>query len=347
MRGGRFVKYRKLVAIATLGLILGGVVGSLTAEPADARAGRRGSSFGGTSQYRSMGDRGVRTFDQGQQKNMQGITQSRQTTAKPANTPASAAAAGQKQSWFQRNPLMAGLLGALAGTAIGAMLMNLLGPGAFGGLVGILGLLLLLGLALMAFRLFRANKQPAAQFAGAGLGGNVTPFPKATPTSGPMAYNATAAAPMAPIQTKEQGLAAIALSDPGFRTEKAIDELSTIFFRVQEAWSANDKAGIAAVATDEIAEYLGHDIDLMAVKGERNIIKNIVIRQFEITEAWQEDACEYLTAKIQARLIDYVERDGRVIDGDPNQPTDFAEFWTFKRPRGGSEWKLSAINQIA
>ncbi len=290
-----------------------------------------------------MGDRGVRTFDQGQQKNMQGITQSRQTTAKPAN-PAAAAAAGQKQSWFQRNPLMAGLVGALAGTAIGAMLMNMFGMGGLGNIAGILGLLLLIGLAFMAFRIFRASRQqPAAQFSGAGMNGNIAPFPK---PENPMAYNATAAAPMATMQTKEQGMAAIALSNPGFRTEQAVDELTTIFFRVQEAWSANDKAGIQAVATDEIAEYLGQDLDVMAMKGERNVIKNIVIRQFEITEAWQEEATEYLTAQIQARLVDYVERDGQVVEGDAHQPTDFAEFWTFKRPRGGSEWKLSAINQV-
>lgn len=332
------MKYRKLVAIATLSLMLGGIAGALTAESADARAGRRGGSFGGSSSYKSMGDRGKRTFDQGQQNNkMQGVTQSRQTTANPA-----AGAAGAKQSWFQRNPLMAGLVGALAGTAIGAMLFNMLGGlGGLGGMMGILGLLLLVGLAFMAFRMFRAMRQPQPQYS-MGPQGNVTPFQRA---SEPMAYSATATSP-GYTQTKEQGLAAIALANPSFQTEKAVDELTGIFFKVQEAWSANDKAGIQAVTTEEMAEYFGQDLDLMVMKGERNVIKNIVIRQFEITEAWQEEASEFITAKIQARLVDFVERNGQVVEGDPQQPTDFAEFWTFKRPRGGNVWKLSAINQI-
>ncbi|MNR75413.1 Tim44-like domain protein [compost metagenome] len=339
------MKYRKLVAIATLSLMMGGLVGALTADPADARAGRRGGSFGGSSSYKSMGDRGNRTFDQGQQKNMQGITQSRQTTAKPA----AAAGAAQKQSWFQRNPLMAGLVGALAGTAIGAMLFNMLGGmGGLGGMMGILGLLLLAGLAFMAFRMFRASRQP--QFSGMGANGNVTPFQR---PDAPMAYSATQTAPGQQTgasgyqQTKDQGLAAIALANPSFRTEKAVDELTTVFFRVQEAWSANDKAGIQAVTTPEMADYFGQDLDLMVMKGERNIIKNIVIRQFEITEAWQEEQTEFITAKIQARLVDYVERNGQVVEGDAHQPTDFAEFWTFTRPRGGDVWKLSAVNQIS
>jgi len=293
-----------------------------------------------------MGDRGNRTFDQGQQKNMQGITQSRQTTANPA-----AAAGAQKQSWFQRNPMMAGLVGALAGTAIGAMLFNMLGGmGGLGGMMGILGLLLLAGLAFMAFRMFRASRQPQPQFTGMGPNGNVTPFQR------PDVMAATATAPQTggyqqtgagSYQTKEQGLAAIALGNPSFRTEQAIDELTSIFFKVQESWSANDKAGIQAVSTPEMADYFAQDLDVMVMKGERNVIKNIVIRQFEITEAWQEVEQEFITAKIQARLVDYVERNGQVVEGDANQPTDFAEFWTFKRPRGGHDWKLSAINQIS
>lgn len=347
------MKTRKLVAIATMTLMLGGVAATLAADPADARAGRRGGSFGGASQYRSMGDRGARTFDQGSQKSMQGVTQSRQTATNPA-----AAAAG-KQSWLQRNPMMAGLLGALAGTAIGAMLFNMLGG--MGGFGGILGILLLGLLAFMAFRLFRAMRRPPMpQFSGMGAQGNVTPFQRpdspmaftgmgkplpghgTTSVGGPQQTSAGGYS-----QTLEQGLAAIALGNPRFRRDEAVDELSGVFFRVQEAWSAGDKAAIAAVTTDEMADYFGQDLDLMAMKGERNVIKNIVIREFSLVEAWQEEASEFLTAKIQARLIDYVERNGQVVEGDPQKPTDFAEYWTFKRPRGGQDWKLSAVNQEA
>lgn len=336
------MKTRKIVAIATLSLMLGGIAGAMMADPADARAGRRGGSFGGSSSYKSMGDRGNRTFDQGQQNRMQGITQSRQNVNKPA---AANAAGAQKQSWFQRNPLMAGLLGALAGTAIGAMLFNMLGGmGGLGGMMGMLGLLLLAGLAFMAFRAFRQKNQPQAQFSGMNAQGNVTPFQR---PDAPTAFAGTATATAEPYrQTKEQGLAAIALANPSFRSEQAVDDLTAIFFKVQEAWSANDKATIQAVATDEMAEYFAKDLDLMVMKGERNVIKNIVIRQFEIDEAWQEESTEYITAKIQARLVDYVERNGQVVEGDPNQPTDFAEFWTFRRPRGGQTWQLSAINQM-
>ena len=35
---------------------------------------------------------------------------------------------------------------------------------------------------------------------------------------------------------------------------------------------------------------------------------------------------------------------GRVVEGDPDRPTEATELWTFVRPRGG-EWQLSAIQQ--
>ncbi len=40
-----------------------------------------------------------------------------------------------------------------------------------------------------------------------------------------------------------------------------------------------------------------------------------------------------------------MDRSGRVVEGDPNQPTEATEVWTFMRSRGGP-WLLSAIQQV-
>jgi predicted lipid-binding transport protein (Tim44 family) len=55
---------------------------------------------------------------------------------------------------------------------------------------------------------------------------------------------------------------------------------------------------------------------------------------------------EFVTARIQARLIDYVERGGQIVEGSKDVPTDFAETWTFARERGGEDWRLTAIEQV-
>ncbi|HEY9900684.1 MAG TPA: Tim44 domain-containing protein [Pantanalinema sp.] len=327
---------RKILAIAALGIFLGGVV----AEDASARAGRSARSGG----YSSMGARGARTFDN---NGMQGIQRTRQW-----NNPAASARTNplqqNKPSWFQRNPFMAGLAGALAGSALFSMLGGLFGG--FGGMGGgggggFLTLLLLGGLAFMAYRMLKNRQQPS--YAPGSQGAPSDPFGRQT-FDQPSQFGAQAPT-ITDIggyrQTKEQGLAAIALNSPGFKTEQTEDALSGVFFRVQEAWSSNDQAALRGLTTPEMFDYFREDLDTMAGRGERNVIKNIVMRSFELTEAWTEDREEYITVKIYARLVDYMERHGQVVEGSTSEPVEFKEAWTFNRTRGEDDWRLSAINQ--
>lgn len=328
---------RKLLAIAALGLFLGGIV----AESADARAGR--SRSGG---YSSFGARGSRTSES---NGFQSIQKSRQPATSPWNNPARTNPAVNKPNWFQRNPFMAGLAGALAGSALFSMLGGLFGfgHGGMGGGGGMLMLLMLGFLGFMAFRMWR-NRQQLPGYAPSGPSG-IQHNDMARP-GGPSLFGAATAPTITDMggyrQTKEQGLAAMALNNPGFTTQKSEDELSGIFFRIQEAWSANDRPTLQTLTTEEIYDYFTEDLDGMAAQGERNVIKNIVMRDFDLSEAWTEGTSEYITVKIYARLLDYVERNGQIVEGSATEPTEFREVWTFGRERGTPTWKLSAINQV-
>jgi predicted lipid-binding transport protein (Tim44 family) len=340
----------RLVALATVGIMTGGVL----IEAADARVGR---SRGG---YRSFGNRGTRTFDQGGPgSRMQPMQNNRQTQAGRAN------AQNNRGSWLQRNPLMAGLMGALAGTVLGAMLMNMLGGmGPIGGMLMMLLMAVLLFMAIAALiRLFKGRQQPSlagnmrnnnfggnlgggnlggGNLGGGNLGGgfgnnsSYGGFDNAGPGGAPMN-----------TQSREQGLAAIALEDASMTSERLQDALTNQFFQIQEAWSTGDRATLHMAATREMYEELVGDLEEMERRGERNVIKNIVMRSFDVTEAWQEGEIEYVTAHINARLLDYTESNGQIIDGDATTPTQFSEYWTFTRDRGRGDWKLSAINQEA
>jgi len=348
----------RLLALAIVSLFMG----SMAIDTAEARFGR---SRGGGG-FSSFGNRGSRSSGIGA-----GGMQALPNRANPANNglrnnnPAQAANRG---SWMQRNPLMAGLMGAIAGTMIGSMLMN-----AFGGMGGMGGILMLIlgAVALFAvFRMFMARKQaPAAS--GIGMGRSNTydahnmngqtmnaqgrsPYsgidaPPASPTSyaNQTAYADENDASTAYSQTREQGLAAIALEDPTMNREKLQDVLSGRFFQIQEAWSSADRNTLMAATTKSMYDEFSGDLDAMQKRNEQNIIKNIVIRSFEITEAWQEGEWEFVTANINARLLDYTQRGAQIIDGDAVNPTHFIEYWTFVRPRGKGEWKLSAVNQEA
>lgn len=329
---------RKMLTALALATLLGGVI----ASGAEARAGRS-FHFGGSS-YRSMGDRGSRTFNN---NGFQGITQSRRPAYAPQPGGFSGQVGGVRSSWGQRHPILGGMLGGFAGSALFNGLFGQRGGyggygdggyGGGGGFGGLLNLLILGGIAYFGYRWWK-RRGPQA-FATQGMGmmrSDEDAF------GAPATYSSMLEAPN--TQTKEQGLAAIALHDASFTTPKAEDQLSSVFFRVQEAWSNMDRATLREICTPEMVDYFLEDLEGLAQRGERNVLKNIVIKVFDVSEAWTEAEREFITARIQARLLDYVERDGQVIEGSASEPTDFAEVWTFARPRGGGTWQLSAINQ--
>lgn len=342
----RRISKLRLLAMMILALF----TGALVVETADARAGRRS---GGGGMFRSFGDRGSRSSDAGR---MQPVPGSNRSTA-ANNTQNGRNNLNNQGSWLQRNPLMAGLMGALAGTVIGAMLMNAFGGmGGMGGMGSIIGIILMAGLAFLAFAVIRGlmqKKQP--RYAGGPGPGQQTNYANPVPGLGGYRDNVMGGGvggsafdgPGVQSQSKDQGLAAIAILDPSMTRERLQDTLSARFFQIQEAWSAGDRANIMNGATREMYEELMDELDAMERRSERNVIKNIVIRSFDLTEAWHENELEYTTAHIQARLLDYTEKAGQVVEGDTSNPVQFNEYWTFVRPRGRGEWKLTSINQEA
>ncbi len=342
------IGHMRLVALATIGFLTGGIL----IEAAEARVGRARGGFS-----RSFGSRGSRTFDNGQQGNRMQPMDSTRTPRSQINNPNNSLQ-NNRGSWLQRNPLLGGLLGGIAGTVIGSMLMNAFGGMNGGG--GIVMLLLLAGVAFMlvmaAMKFFKGRSGPITagnnNFGGGGVFGGNGPNNSGFGGNGfgnsyndPNAPNNVGAG--VNTQTREQGLAAISLEDPSMSNQKLQDTLSSLFFQIQEAYSAGDRSILMNAATPEMYNEMVNDLMEMERRQERNIIKNIVMRSFDISEAWQEGNIEYATANINARLIDYTERNGQVVDGDPNNPTQFSEYWTFTRPRGRGEWQLSAINQPA
>jgi predicted lipid-binding transport protein (Tim44 family) len=315
-----------MLAILAIGVLISGTV----VDDAFARAGRSSR----TGIHSSTGWRGSRTTDSG---SFQGINQSRRQPAYQSQTHQA-----QRPSWFQRNPFVAGLMGAVAGSALFAMLGNVFGG--FGGMgSGLLTMLLIAGVAMMAMRLFRSKSPPA--YAGQ-PGGQPQRTPDLRQFGGQAFGGGTVTDFGAFRQSREQGLAAIALESPTFTAAKAEDELANVFFRVQEAWSADDRNSLRNLVTPEMFDTFTADLTDMANRHERNVLKGIVVKSFEITEAWQDEGEEFITASIYARLLDYVERDGRIVEGSASEPVDFREVWTFARPRQGAEWRLSAINQV-
>lgn len=293
-------------------LLIAALLMPLASNTADARAG------GGFS----FGSRGTRTFS---------MPRSTATAPSPAfpmqrtETPS----VGGPASTFAPRPRF-GFGSGLAAGLLGAGLFGLLtGGGFFGGLSGIsslFGLLIQIVLVVLLVRwglnFFRSRAGTMA-FAGptsrqgGGLGGGAP-----DPTRG--------FARQEPVTLDQSDFAAF---------ERLLSD-------VQYAYGREDTQALARLATPEMQRFLSADLAANRDRNLRNELSDVRLLQGDLSEAWREGSRDFATVAMRFAARD-VMRDrttGRLVEGDPNRPTEATELWTFVRD-GRGPWQLSAIQQ--
>jgi len=225
-----------------------------------------------------------------------------------------------------------GLLGGLFAGLLGAGLFGLLfGHGLFGGLGGIasiFGLLLQIALVVLVARFIWAWWQRRSTPAYAG---------------GPMLRNVSPSGPGPASYGSGSGFAG---SSPVTIGQEDYETFERLLGEIQAAYGAEDLNALRQRATPEMVSYFADDLAKNSSRGAVNRVSDVKLLQGDLAEAWREGDAEYATVAMRFSLRDYyVDRaSGRVVDGDPNVPTEATELWTFRRDRGGS-WLLSAIQQ--
>lgn len=307
---------------------------SFTAD-AFARAGKSTSS----------GSRGSRTYDRPMERT---ITTPPPSTVAPAAPTAPTAqnpmyrpdamgqqpgmAANQAMSrpgFFQRNPVMGGILGGMLGAGLFGMLFNssaFASAGAAAPFANMLGMLfqfaLIAGLVFLVLRFFRRKAQPQA--AGHSHAGGY-------------ARQGYEAAPQAAAARVEKEFDA---------SETDLDAFTDVILGVQASWSAGDPVKMRQFATPEMVSWMSEDLSRDASNGVRNVVEDVTLLKGDVVESWREEGREYITAQITFTAKDYMVRldTGAVVEGSAHNPVEATERWTFVRSQGG-RWLLSAIEQ--
>ena len=311
----------------TVVAVVGLALGLLVADAADvwARAG-------------SGGSRGSRSYS----------TPARPSPAAPT-TPSSpsltqpASPAAQRPGFFGGG-LMGGLAGFAIGGLIGSMLFGGLGHGAggFGG-IGLLEMLLIGGGLYFLFRFFRNRQAQSPQPAYAGAGAT-SAYGAGSERAWGTAGGATVEMPAA-ASDLERGIANIRTMDPGLDTSAITDHARRVYFVAQQAIGMRELAGVRDYLAPEMATVLQTQCDRLRGARQTNRIEQLDIRRAELSEAWQEGGRDYVTVLISASMLDYTVDDatGAVVEGSRTAPQAIEDFWTFTRPVGNNPWKLSAI----
>ncbi|WP_243372367.1 Tim44 domain-containing protein [Geotalea sp. SG265] len=295
-------------------------------EPAaDARVG------GG----RSMGSRGSRSYS---------LPASPSTRTSPYQAgPTNPVGGTYNPSPYQQQPaggFLRGMAGGIMGGMLGGMLFRSLGFGGGamgGGGIGLFEILLLAGIGYLIYRFVKKNREAApAGYGQTGYqGGTVTPISSA--------YQGQESA----SDLVATGLSHVRQMDPSFDEQRFNDGVMDMFFKIQGAWMNRDLSPVGGILTDEMRRILQEDVDRLLRDRQVNRLENIAVRTVEIAEVWQESGQDFITALIYANLLDYTTDDatGAVVSGSKTEPVKFEEYWTFTRPVGNNQWRLSAINQ--
>ncbi len=326
------------------------LVGVPTLSFAKARGGSGGgfSSGSRSGSSGSMGSRGSRTY---QDNGAKPIEQS--TTARPSATPppsvagspstASRPAPAAQPSWFQRNPLLAGIAGGLAGTWLGHMIFGATDTSARttegaegeqaaggGGSNGMLLLLMLMGGGALWWYM-RSRRTPAPNFAG---------LSRSSAASGSLLAEST-----------RSGFGTASVEEEITSADKAAFQQSLI--DIQGSWSRQDLAGLRRLVTPEMLEYFSTGLAEQASEGVANRVEDVVLGRAEVRESWREGATQYATVSLSWTARDYTVSlttppgdPGSLIDGSQEQPIETTEVWTFMR-FGNGTWLLSAIQQVS
>ncbi len=265
-------------------------------------------------------------------------------TAIPGRPAAPAAAAAQAA----RPSMMGTMAKGFAMGLIGAGLFGLLtGNGLFGGLSGIMGFLgLLLQIALIAlvarlawgwWRSRQETAQPmpvGAAMARAGIAPQQPPV-----MAGGAAPQAQAYQPQ-PVEPQRSDTVGIGPDD--------YQAFQGVLTDLMAAYSNEDVVGIRRIATPDVAAHFTRELHENQQKGLINRIGQPQLLQGDLAEAWYEENVAYATVAMRFAMTDVLldRATGKVVSGDPSNPEETTEIWTFRREGAGRPWLLCGQQQV-
>ena len=281
-------------------------------------------------------------------------SRSYQSPSKPAqpSQPQRAATPQQVQQpspMMQSGGFMRGIGTAILGGFLGSMLFsglaNATGMGGLGGGLGgsgfgMMEILLFGGLAYFIYRKYKSSQAAAAP----GYGSmqyqdaqsqvpTASGYSNTPPVQEPLPFNGI-------------DYRSLTMMDRTFDPNLFLKTSQDIFFKVQGAWNKQDIGALRALCGAELLKSWEEELAQLKLRGHKNRMDNIALRESEITEAWTENGEDFITVRLFANLLDYtVDDNGSVVSGNDSQPVQFEEFWTFTRPVGPNAWKLTAVQQ--
>jgi predicted lipid-binding transport protein (Tim44 family) len=111
------------------------------------------------------------------------------------------------------------------------------------------------------------------------------------------------------------------------------------------AYAQGDRRGLKNLLAKEVYDGFETAINERETKGEKAETRFVSIDKSDITGADVKGKTAQVMVRFVSQLVSVTrDRDGNVIDGNPDKVTDVTDVWTFARDLGSRDpnWKLVA-----
>lgn len=142
-----------------------------------------------------------------------------------------------------------------------------------------------------------------------------------------------------------EALRSILSVDHSFEPEPFLQGAKAAYEMIVTAFAEGDRKTLKNLLSKEVYEGFVSAINDREKRDERVESTFVGIDKAEIVEAALKDKVAQVTVKLQSQLISAtLDKDGEVIDGDPNKVSEVIDIWTFARDTASRDpnWKLVA-----
>ena len=134
-------------------------------------------------------------------------------------------------------------------------------------------------------------------------------------------------------------------TDPTFRPKEFLNGARMAYEMIVMAFAEGDRKILKDLLSKEV--YEGFDAAITERESRGEVVKSTFVgtEKIDITQASIRDSEEQITLRIMSQLISAAyDKDGKLIDGDPESVSDVDDIWTFSRDIRSRDpnWKLIA-----
>jgi predicted lipid-binding transport protein (Tim44 family) len=149
----------------------------------------------------------------------------------------------------------------------------------------------------------------------------------------------------APGSAMAGALDAIAAADPSFDTKHFLTGARTAYEMIVTAFAEGDRRTLGNLLGREVNDGFGSAITERETRGNTVETKFVSIDSADITNVELRNRTAQVTVRFVSKLVSVTrDKDGNVVDGNPDAVTDVTDVWTFARDLSSRDpnWKLVA-----